>query len=77
MNAAEAPDDDALVQIRVSKALRKEIAQLALDQDGMTIRALILSALKATYGLAVADADLRDRRGRQAGDGTGKETGDV
>ncbi|API61354.1 hypothetical protein ACFSUK_02315 [Sphingobium scionense] len=68
-------DEDAIVQIRVTKALRNEIAQIALNQGGMTFRALILSALKATYGLEVADSDLRDRRGRQAGEGVGQGDG--
>ncbi len=62
-------EGDAIVQIRVPKSLRNEIARIALDQGGMTFRALILSALKATYGLDVADDELRDRRGRQAGEG--------
>ncbi|WP_251007967.1 hypothetical protein [Sphingobium sp. BHU LFT2] len=62
-------EGDAIVQIRVSKALRNEIARIALDQGGMTFRALILSALKDSYGLDVAEADLRDRRGRQASEG--------
>lgn len=65
------------MQIRVSKALRNEIARIALDQGGMTFRALILSALKETYGLEIADTELRDRRGRHAGEGTGKEAGNV
>ncbi len=62
-------EGDAILQIRVSKALRNEIARIALDQGGMTFRALILSALKDSYGLDVAEADLRDRRGRQASEG--------
>lgn len=76
-SGGEAADDDAIVQIRVSKALRNEIARIALDQGGMTFRALILSALKATYGLEIAESELRDRRGRQAGEGGSKETGNV
>lgn len=71
----DAMDEDAIVQIRVTKTLRNEIAQIALNQGGMTFRALILSALKATYGLEVADSDLRDRRGRQAGDSVGQGDG--
>jgi hypothetical protein len=65
----EGGEGDAIVQIRVPKSLRNEIARIALEQGGMTFRALILSALKATYGLDVADDELRDRRGRQAGEG--------
>lgn len=68
-------DEDAIVQIRVTKALRNEIARIALDRGGMTFRALILSALKTTYGLEVADSDLRDRRGRQPGEGAGQGDG--
>ncbi|CAM5578724.1 hypothetical protein ACFFJ0_01080 [Sphingobium scionense] len=74
-SGVDAMDEDAIVQIRVTKALRNEIAQIALNQGGMTFRALILSALKATYGLEVADSDLRDRRGRQAGEGVGQGDG--
>ena len=41
------------------------IARLALDHDNITIRALVMNALKQTYGLDVPDAELRDQRGRQ------------
>jgi hypothetical protein len=41
------------------------ITRLALDHNNVTVRALVMNALKQTYGLEVPDAELRDRRGRQ------------
>ncbi|WP_231726001.1 MULTISPECIES: hypothetical protein [unclassified Sphingomonas] len=50
------------------------ITRLALDQDNLTVRALVMNALKQTYGLDVPDEELRDRRGRQPRPANQKET---
>jgi len=47
-----------------------------LDQGNITLRALIMNALKQTYGLDVPDEELRDRRGRQPRPALLKETDD-
>lgn len=55
----------AFLQLRVTPTMHKAITRLALDHDNLTVRALIMNALKQTYGLEVPDEELRDRRGRQ------------
>lgn len=55
----------AFLQLRVTPQMHADIARLALDRDNITVRALVMNALKQTYGLEVPDAELRDRRGRQ------------
>lgn len=55
----------AFLQLRVTPAMHTAITRLALDHDNVTVRALVMNALKQTYGLEVPDAELRDRRGRQ------------
>lgn len=55
----------AFLQLRVTPQMHAAIARLALDHDNITIRALVMNALKQTYGLDVPDAELRDQRGRQ------------
>lgn len=55
----------AFLQLRVTPAMHKAITRLAFDHDNLTVRALIMNALKQTYGLDVPDEELRDRRGRQ------------
>lgn len=55
----------AFLQLRVTPQMHADIARLALDRDNITVRALVMNALKQTYGLDVPDAELRDRRGRQ------------
>ena len=53
---------EPVIQFSLSlrKSLRKELAQLASDED-MTMRAFVLDVLKAK-GLNVTDDDLLDRR---------------
>lgn len=55
----------AFLQLRVTPEMHVSIARLALDQGNITLRALIMNALKQTYGLDVPDEELCDRRGRQ------------
>lgn len=55
----------AFLQLRVTPQMHADIARLALDRDNITVRALIMNALKQTYGLDVPEEELRDRRGRQ------------
>lgn len=55
----------AFLQLRVTPTMHKAIARLALDNDNLTVRALVMNALKQTYGLEVPDEELRDRRGRR------------
>jgi hypothetical protein len=55
----------AFLQLRVTPTMHTAITRLALDHDNLTVRALVMNALKQTYGLDVPDAELRDRRGRQ------------
>lgn len=55
----------AFLQLRVTPAMHTAITRLALDHNNVTVRALVMNALKQTYGLEVPDAELRDRRGRQ------------
>ncbi len=56
----------AFLQLRVTPTMHMAITRLALDHDNITVRALVMNALKQTYGLEVPDAELRDRRGRQS-----------
>lgn len=55
----------AFLQLRVTPTMHRAISQLALDHDNLTVRALVMNALKQTYGLDVPEEELRDRRGRQ------------
>lgn len=55
----------AFLQLRVTPQMHADIARLALDRGNITVRALIMNALKQTYGLDVPEEELRDRRGRQ------------
>lgn len=55
----------AFLQLRVTPKMHAAITRLALDHDNITVRALVMNALKQTYGLDVSDAELRDQRGRQ------------
>lgn len=55
----------AFLQLRVTPKMHTAITRLALDHDNITVRALVMNALKKTYGLDVSDAELRDQRGRQ------------
>ena len=55
----------AFWQLRVTPKMHAAITRLALDHDNITVRALVMNALKQTYGLDVSDAELRDQRGRQ------------
>lgn len=55
----------AFLQLRVTPQMHADIARLALDRDNITVRALVMNALKQTYGLDVPEEELRDRRGRQ------------
>lgn len=66
----------AFLQLRVTPEMHISIARLALDQGNITLRALIMNALKQTYGLDVPDEELRDRRGRQPRPALLKETDD-
>jgi hypothetical protein len=66
----------AFLQLRVTPEMHVSIARLALDQGNITLRALIMNALKQTYGLDVPDEELRDRRGRQPRPALLKETDD-
>ena len=66
----------AFLQLRVTPEMHVSIARLALDQGNITLRALIMNALKQTYGLDVPDEELRDRRGRQPRPALHKETDD-
>jgi hypothetical protein len=66
----------AFLQLRVTPEMHATIARLALDQGNITLRALIMNALKQTYGLDVPDEELRDRRGRQPRIALLKETDD-
>jgi len=66
----------AFLQLRVTPQMHVSIARLALDQGNITLRALIMNALKQTYGLDVPDEELRDRRGRQPRPALLKETDD-
>ena len=54
------PEEMTQCNIEMRKALKKQLAFLALEHD-MTIQAFMLSALK-DKGLDVTDADLVDRR---------------
>ena len=64
----------AFLQLRVTPTMHTAITRLALDQDNLTVRALVMNALKQTYGLDVPDEELRDRRGRQPRPANPKET---
>ena len=66
----------AFLQLRVTPEMHVSIARLALDQGNITLRALIMNALKQTYGLDVPDEELRDRRGRQPRTALHKENDD-
>lgn len=66
----------AFLQLRVTPTMHKAITRLALDHDNLTVRALVMNALKQTYGLDVSDEELRDRRGRQPRPADQKETDD-
>ncbi len=66
----------AFLQLRVTPEMHVSIARLALDQGNITLRALIMNALKQTYGLDVPDEELRDQRGRQPRPALLKETDD-
>lgn len=63
----------AFLQLRVTPKMHTAITRLALDHDNITVRALVMNALKQTYGLDVSDAELRDRRGRQPRPALSKE----
>jgi len=67
VNAGQGSEDrrSAFLQLRVTPMMHTAITRLALDHDNITVRALVMNALKQTYGLDVPDAELRDRRGRQ------------
>ncbi|SEJ80657.1 hypothetical protein SAMN05518849_11440 [Sphingobium sp. AP50] len=54
----------AFLQMRVTPQMHDDIARLALDHGNITIRALVMNALKQTYGLSVPNDELGDRRGR-------------
>ena len=58
---------ETVVQIRVSEALKCEIATKAFH-EGKTIRCFVLSAL-AAYGVDVDDDQLIDRRKTRKGSG--------
>lgn len=64
----------AFLQLRVTPTMHSAITRLALDHDNLTVRALVMNALKQTYGLDVPDEELRDRRGRQARPAHSEET---
>jgi hypothetical protein len=64
----------AFLQLRVTPTMHTAITRLALDHDNLTVRALVMNALKQTYGLDVPDEELRDRRGRQPRPANLKET---
>lgn len=67
VNAGQGSEDrrSAFLQLRVTPMMHTAITRLALDHDNISVRALVMNALKQTYGLDVPDAELRDRRGRQ------------
>ena len=57
---ARVPEEMAQCNIEMRRALKKELARFALEND-MTIQAFLLSALR-DKGLNVTDADLVDKR---------------
>lgn len=63
---ARTPSADTLVQYSfdLRKILRRDMGRIAEDND-MTIRALVLVALRDRFGLKVREEDLLDRRKRQ------------